>query len=295
MTPIIPDTPPHHLPPYPLHNAQSTWQHLLLSAEDTTAITQIMAGTATLVQFCQKQSLWCYREHERLARKADAELGDSFPPTKTASHLALEQLRAEAQREWGTTLVLAKFATNNGPMWAGGATTQTEAEFRQGVVALEAEEKWQTIAIRLARWQMLAGAGRVWPYLMHRYQLPPKYNSTIGLYLFLPPERGDDLLAELGEVAGREVTGWEKLLVAGGHTAVSQTLTDRWEHSRRTRHGMRQTSKTIGRPHEHPERTLAKYPTAVSCLQQGQSIRQTAQTTGISINTILKVRKILFP
>lgn len=278
----------YDLPPYSLDKAMSNWP-ASLSHQNQALWAKIQAGNATLAQFRQMQSRLIELEHDRLAQEALDALIVPFPLTKTEQHQHFEKMRSFYQLQLGATLFLTEFKTAKGKAWAGGATYQTAFDIEQRL-----SETCKTIGpVSLLNYEEVPRAGGVWHYVCHRFQEQKYYWRR-----FCPGIDGRLMSSDMVETLRTELAemtapAWVDSLLAGKHTAVSQTLEDRWTHSRRTRAGMHHTDKTLGRPIESAEQTLAKYPEAVNYLREGLSIRQTAKAVGISVNTVCKVNNLL--
>jgi len=59
-----------------------------------------------------------------------------------------------------------------------------------------------------------------------------------------------------------------------------------------TRAGMKDASN-VGRPKDKRYAPLVKYPEVVKAIEQGLSLRKISEETGVAINTIRKVKKLL--
>ena len=125
--------------------------------------------------------------------------------------------------------------------------------------------------------------GNVEPYFKYRYQDYRKPIATLTEYFDF---EGDVkvVLRDLRRMKPKTISPMERSILTEDFSKVKRSLL--------TRAGMKD-AENVGRPKEKPYAPLLKYPEVVKCLEQGMSLRQISEETGVSVNTIRKVGKCM--
>ena len=257
-------------------------------------------------------------QQDLLIRKL-AELEDIvnrlFQPTRLYCYVSMPQAlmdlrlyRAQLKRVLAHHLYYLQLQADGETFYKIGVTRR---EVKERVLEVESDLRshFQSVAIRvLGTWEH---RGNVELYFKYRYS---RFNRQIGslteFFQFLDPTDANAALWDLRRMKPKELTQQEKAILEDKPSDVEQAIEDAREayrvyergvlRSQAIQTGMQkaaQWGQHIGRPKGEESITAflakPKNQSIMAALKAGLSLRQTANRTGASINTIRKVKALM--
>jgi len=204
-------------------------------------------------------------------KKLDAQLADALTD--------LRLYRAQYQRVLRQTLYFLEIKADAETFYKIGVTTRDISD-RIPEIEQDLKKFYSEIKIKcLGTWEH---RGNVEPYFKWRYRDYKKKIGTLTEYFDFPEAKA--VLRDLRRMKPKEISEVEEKLLTDDFARVRRSLL--------TRAGMLNASN-VGRPKDKRYAPLVKYPEVVKLLEQGMSLRKISEQTGVSVNTIRKVKEIL--
>ncbi len=192
------------------------------------------------------------------------------------------------------SLTLYFLEINGGELHKIGVTTRPIDE-RIAEIAVDLRPHVGSVKIDvIGTW---AHRGNVELYFKHRYH---PYNRVMGdLTEYYQLEDGKAVIRDLRRMKAKELSELERVVLAGQPSALEERIRlEAVEQKRRIaiRRGMEKAARRgqhVGRPVQAEDAFLIKYAAVREALDGGLSLRQVAARTGVAINTVRKVQKLL--
>lgn len=288
---------------------------------------KIPFGLATLSAFADFQDGLIFSRHADLSETfANAQWGVNFgsrlvhPPRPDEAAAALVDLniyRAQLRRLCSQQLYLLEIKHSGGVLFKIGITSRTITERInevRRVIAPHIDLKGIT-PLRL-----LAGRGTIEQYALYRYRDYAVPLAGFKEYFAFDAATRRKVLADFTRLEDRQLPGIDARyrgsdadrqysragllaeIIDGYPSLIEQVLLTeqrQQQHIAATRAGMKRAKlagRHVGRPSgtaEEASAFLAKYPAVIEALLSGLSLRQTAQATGVAVNTVRKVKHLL--
>lgn len=252
---------------------------------EITKMGKIPFGELSLSMFADIQDSLIQKKHDELATAVEHE-GRSITD--------LRLFRAQLKRALQASLYLLEIKHTDGTYYKIGVTSrdinERISEIQQDVQSLD------DVSIKLLR--IFRHRGAVEPYFKERYK---RYQTNIGNlteYFEFDSQVRRRVLSDLTRLSDKSCTTLD-LEILRDHSHPLETEIKRREKNLSISEGMKQASARgvhVGRPKgttESDNEFLSKYKPVVEALRKGLSLRKTAQETGVSVNTIRKVKSML--
>lgn len=270
-------------------------------------------GETTLQKFDAIQYEFIARRHDDLSEVVEtAEYGSTWQqprPSQTPVALAdLNIYRAQLHRVLSHSLYFLEIAHDGGVIYKAGVTTRAIGE---RIAEIERDLHPHLGAVRIEVLRLLKHRGSIEHYLLHRYQ---EYHIEVGNFQeYLAFDNRRNILSDITRLGDKALQDWEQDILDGKPSAIEDRIIDnraaetarvQAEEAERQRieaikHGMAKAKEQgthVGRPAgstESDKDILAKYPLVVEAIENGMSLRKAADYSGVSINTVRKVKVIL--
>lgn len=281
-------------------------------------------GEASAPSFSAMQDRMVEGRHDRLTltvenayfgRHIESGIWNYYPrkmhwtmlPNREMVSLVLTDLniyRQQVYRAYSKDLYLLHIIHSTGDLHKIGVTTR-DIDTRIEEVRRDLRGDFDVRSIEVIR--LLKWRGAVERYLHHRYH---RHRVPVGThleYFNFDKQQRRNILSEYTKLGDYEPTRTGLISILQGELSpVEQSIIKHRElvdkaheealYSDTVRVGMiraKEKGHHVGRPSDDRAKTLAKFSTVVDALQQGMGIRQTAAATGVAINTVRKVKKLL--
>lgn len=273
---------------------------------ELTHLGRIPVGAASLQKFAELQLERQLARHEALEQVVRSAWQAHRPLEIALTDLQI--YRAQVRRVFAARLYFLEIKHTDGILYKVGITNR-DIEERMDELRRDLAGHLTQIVIKPLR--SFAHRSGVEFYFKHRYKSHQHRLGSLTEYFAFADRR--QVLSDLSRMGDYEPDSWIAEILVGESSNIEREIQTQLEAARRqaevqaakaahrqaTRVGMQVAAERgihLGRPAgsaENEAHFLAKYPDVMERLKRGESLRRIASETGVTVNTVRKVKALL--